>query len=237
MQNRILISGASGLLGKALVRQFIEKDFFVFAQYHRNLPEEFAPPTTEITDIRDIRDLRDERDERDIHGPDDVSAKCQWIQADFSSLSGIRDFLVENSLRFKRCTCLVNNYGPITYKPVGDLTTDDFYSDFHHNVITAFEITRFFIKHTDVRVVVNVGFEGVGVVKPYKKILSYAAAKNALQLITQSFAAQYKNIRFHMAAPVTLEGAEVEAKTGNKVTPQSAAKEICETVIKSIKVT
>lgn len=225
MQNSILITGASGLLGKALVREFSEKDFFVFAQYHGNLPGKFTRQPAEVIDMGDIHALHE------TSGFGGAAGKSQWLQADFSSMSGINDFLVENSLRFKRCTALVNNYGPITYKSTADLTADDFYFDFHHNVITAFEITNFFVRHTDVRVVVNVGFEGVGTVKAYKKILSYAAAKNALQLITQSFSAQYKNIRFHMAAPPTLEGAAVKAKRGHTVTPQSVAEGIYKVVM------
>lgn len=151
---------------------------------------------------------------------------CDWIQADFSTFTGIRDFLIENSLKFKRCKYLINNYGPITSKPISELTADDFYIDFHHNVITAFEITDFFIKHTDLQYIVNIGFEDVGVIKPYKKILTYAAAKNALKLVTESFAAKYKNLKFYMVSPGTMEGAEVMAGKGKKVSPQSVAREI-----------
>ncbi len=151
---------------------------------------------------------------------------CDWIQADFSTFTGIRDFLIENSLKFKRCKYLINNYGPITVKPISELTADDFYFDFHHNVITAFEITDFFIKHTDLQYVVNIGFEDVGVIKPFKKILTYAAAKNMLKLVTESFAANYKHLKFYMVSPGTLEGAEVMAGKGKKVSPQSVAREI-----------
>lgn len=202
MDNSILITGASGLLGKALVRQFAVNGFHVFAQYRQKAPR--------------------------------GSKHCDWIQADFSSLTGIRDFLIENSLRFKRCGFLVNNYGPITYKDITDLTAEDFYFDFHHNVITAFEITDFFIKYTQVQSVVNIGFAEVGVVKPYKKILTYAAAKNALQLMTESFAAGYGNIRFHMVSPGTMIGAHVSSTggEGEPVSPQSVAREVYEKMIK-----
>jgi len=194
MDKQILITGASGLLGRALVDQFVKKDFFVFAQYHQN--------------------------------PLENTKNCDWIQADFSTFTGIRDFLIENSLKFKRCKYLINNYGPITSKPISELTADDFYIDFHHNVITAFEITNFFIKHTDLQYIVNIGFEDVGVIRPYKKILTYAAAKNALKLVTESFAAKYKHLKFYMVSPGTMEGAEVMAGKGKKVSPQSVAREI-----------
>lgn len=203
MDKQILITGASGLLGKALVKQFLTNGYHVFAQYRQEEP----------------RYLKN----------------CDWIQADFSTLTGIRDFLVENSLRFKHCGFLVNNYGPITYKDIADLTADDFYFDFHHNVITAFEITNFFIKYTQVQAVVNIGFEEVGIVKPYKKILTYAAAKNALRLMTESFAARYENIGFHLVSPATMEGAKVKSKEGKQVTPQAVALEVYEKIILNLR--
>ncbi|MDQ1350805.1 MAG: 3-oxoacyl-[acyl-carrier protein] reductase [Acidobacteriota bacterium] len=198
MDKQILITGASGLLGKALVKQFSANGYHVFAQYHQDEPH--------------------------------YQKNCDWVQADFSTLTGIRDFLVENSLRFKRCGFLVNNYGPITYKDIADLTAEDFYFDFHHNVITAFEITNFFIKYTQVQAVVNIGFEDVGLVKSYKKILTYAAAKNALQLMTESFAARYESIGFHLVSPATMEGAKIKSKDGKQVSPQSVALEVFEKI-------
>ena len=153
---------------------------------------------------------------------------CQWLRADFSDLAGIRDFLEKNRTRFSRCRYLINNYGPITYKNITDLDAGDFYFDFHHNVITAFEITAFFIKHTPVESVVNVGFEFAGEIKAYKKILTYAAAKNALLLMTEAFKKQYPGIRFNMYSPVTLEGAAVASKSSDvqRVSPEYAAGEI-----------
>lgn len=202
MDKQVLITGASGLLGKALVRRFLKHGFFVFAQYHKTLPEDKVFQTE----------------------------NCQWLRADFSAPAGIRDFLVENSLRFKRCGYLINNYGPITYKNTADLTTDDFFSDFFHNVITAFEIMDFFVKHTDLEAVVNIGFGDLGKVKPYKKILTYAAAKNALQLLTESFAAEYDAVRFNMVSPTTLTGAKVKSQKGEHVSPESVAGKVYKTI-------
>ena len=201
MDKRILITGASGLLGKALVHQFTRKNCFVFAQYFQNRPMD--------------------------------TKNCNWIQADFSTFTGIRDFLIENILKFTRCKYLINNYGPITYKPISELTADDFYFDFFHNVITAFEITDFFIKHTDLQCIVNIGFEDVGMIRPYKKILTYAMAKNALKLVTESFDAKYKNLRFHMVSPNTIEGAKIKSGKGEKVSPQSVAREIYEILMRN----
>ena len=156
---------------------------------------------------------------------------CRWLQADFSTLAGIRKFLHDNNSRFEDCKYLINNYGPITYKDTIRLKSEDFLFDYHHNVITAVEIMNYFIEHSALESVVNIGFEFVGIVKPYKKILSYAAAKNALQLITKSYAGKHAPIRFNMVNPPTLKGAAVKSQQGESVSPDRAAQEIYEALL------
>ncbi|MCI0470934.1 MAG: SDR family oxidoreductase [Candidatus Aminicenantes bacterium] len=199
MREKILITGASGLLGRALVEIFLENDFFVYGQYHSDKPGE--------------------------------KTNCEWLPADFSTLPGIRVFLNDNVSRFAGCRYLINNYGPITYKDSSLLKSEDYYFDFFHNVISAVEITDFFIENTALEAVVNIGFEFAGVIKPYKKILSYAAAKNSLLLITRSYAENYGHIRFNMVCPGTLEGAAVEPAGGKRTSPAKAAQEIYETLL------
>jgi NAD(P)-dependent dehydrogenase (short-subunit alcohol dehydrogenase family) len=198
MSEKILITGASGLLGRALVRLFLEKGYYVVGQYHKNKPAQ----------------------------PGD----CEWLRADFSTLPGIREFLEDNRSRFKDCKYLINNYGPIIYKDIFMLKAEDFNHDFFHNVITAVEITNFFLKNSALESVVNIGFEFAGVIKPYKKILPYAAAKNSLLLITRSFAENYNHVRFKMVCLPTLKGAAVKLKKGKEVSPLQAAQEIYETL-------
>jgi NAD(P)-dependent dehydrogenase (short-subunit alcohol dehydrogenase family) len=148
---------------------------------------------------------------------------CQWVRADFSSLSKIRSFLQENRASLGDCPLLVNNYGPITYKDTAQLTAEDFVADFHRNVITAVEITGFFIRHAPLRGVVNLGFEFAGEIKAYRKILAYAAAKNALRLITASWAEAFPGICFTMVGPGTLTGAAISRRDGGTVDPERVA--------------
>ena len=194
MTKRILITGASGLLGRELVKIFSKKKFFVMAQYHKHRP--------------------------------DLNTDCQWLKADFSSLKRIRDFTQAHQEKFQNCQYLINNYGPITHKEVGELAGQDFLHDFTGNVLTTVEITNFFIKYANLKSVVNIGFEFLGQKKAYKKILSYAAAKESLLLITKSFAEYFPEIRFNLVSPTTLSGAAVKLSTGKQISPRLVAREI-----------
>lgn len=194
--SRVLITGASGLLGCALVREFLKRGFWVLAQYHKKKPID--------------------------------NERCEWLFADFSQLKGIRNFLKENKDKFKDCLYLINNYGPITNKDISNLKSEDFLFDYHQNVITVFEITDFFVKNTSVKSVVNLGFEMVSKIKPYKNVLTYAIAKNSLLLLTKSFARKYSGIQFNMISPVTLFGASVKSNKEREISPGQAAKKIFE---------
>lgn len=150
----------------------------------------------------------------------------EWLYADFSNLKGIRDFLRKYKKKFGVCKYLINNYGPITYKNIIDLKAEDFLNDFHNNLVTTFEITDFFVKNTNVESVVNLGYDSIGKIEAYKKILTYACAKNSILLLTKSFAKQYINICFNVVSPKTLEGASVKLKKGIKLSPRKFAVKI-----------
>lgn len=159
------------------------------------------------------------------HQPEDQD-NAKWLQGDLSSLKKIRNFLGRNQPDLSGCKFLINNYGPITIKDISALTADDYCHDFFHNVLTAIEITDFFIQQTKLRSVINIGFENIGEIMPYKKVLPYAIAKNALLLITKSHAETYRPIRFNLVSPVSLNGASEILKKNQTVSPRKVARKI-----------
>lgn len=193
-KNKILITGASGLLGRSLVERFINGGWFVFAHYHKN------------------------------RGRD--SGSCEWLPGDFSTLNKISDFLKNNKNKLKQCNALINNYGPITYKNTQDITSTDISSDFHGNLIVANEIISFFLKSVNLRSVINVGFEGAGDLKPYKKILPYVIAKTGLQLLTLSYDKVFPNINFSMVYPSPLTGGKYGKISGEHIKPEKISEDI-----------
>lgn len=179
---KVFITGASGLLGRSLVKSFIESGYLTVGQYHKRKPA-------------------------DISG-------CKWIRGDFSTREGIKRFLEESRKDLSDCTILINNYGPITFKESVDLSSEDLIHDFFNNVITAKEITDFFLRIGKVDSIVNIGFESAGEIKAYKKILSYAIAKNGLLLLTKSYEKFFPSISFNYISPVSIEGGKFRKRSG-----------------------
>jgi NAD(P)-dependent dehydrogenase (short-subunit alcohol dehydrogenase family) len=193
-KTRVLLTGASGLLGTSLVDVFLKNGFEVAGQYFSNRPA-------------------------DRH-------HCFWLQGDLGSRDGIRRFLRQHNDVILQCDFLVNNYGPLTFKATGDLSIDDFLEDYFHNLAPAVEITRFLLPEGNLESVVNIGFEFAGEMKSYKKILPYAAAKNALWLLTLSYAEAFKPVRFNMVSPVTIDGAELPSPNNKRVAPEMVAEKV-----------
>jgi len=194
MRETILITGASGLLGRALVARFAAAGLQVLAQCR----------------------LR----------PGKQTERVQWLAGDFSSLAGIADFLKQHENKLKQCRYLVNNYGPITLRPTVAVTGRDLAADFLEQVAPVVDISRFLIARAPLQAVLNIGFEYSGEIRAYQKILGYAMAKNALLLLTRSWAAAYPGIRFNLFSPPSLEKAEVLPRQAHVVAPELVAERI-----------
>ena len=194
MSEMILITGASGLLGRALVEKFSQTGFQVLAQYYRH-----PFPDTE---------------------------KVKWLAGDFSRPQGIRAFLRLHQHELAACSLLINNFGPIVERPTALLSSRDLCADFELLVTPALDISRFLIRHGNVRSVLNIGFEFSGENRVYQKILGYALAKNALLLLTRSLAAAFPEVRFNLFSPPSLKGAALLPKDAKPVPPRRVAERI-----------
>ncbi len=182
MASRVLITGASGLLGRSLVAAARAAGLQVLAQCHSSTPAD----------------------------SDGVS----WRRAAFDSASGIKDFLERNAADLAACHYLIHAYGPISCVDTEKLTGADFERDFHGNVVTAAELFRFLRERGKLRAAVFIGFDDAGRGRPFRKVLPYAAAKNALLLMVRSWAAVFPRLRINMVSPTTIAGAVVTRRDG-----------------------
>jgi NAD(P)-dependent dehydrogenase (short-subunit alcohol dehydrogenase family) len=194
MSDTILITGASGLLGRSLVARFAGEGFHVLAHYH----------------------LHPGKDEDNV----------QWLAGDFSTIEGIADFLWKNENILNQCRYLINNYGPITVRPTIAIRGKDLLADFQKQVVPAVDICHFLIARAPLQMVLTIGFEYSGEIRSYQRILGYAMAKNALLLLTRSWAAAYPAVCFNLFSPPTLEKAEVLPKKAQTVPAELVADRI-----------
>ena len=194
MPETILITGASGLLGRALVARFSSAGFHVLAHCH----------------------LHPGRDGEHV----------QWLAGDFSTCEGIAEFLWKNEKTLSQCRYLINNYGPITVRPTIAVKGKDLIADFQQQVVPAVDICHFLIARAPLQMVLTIGFEYSGEIRSYQRILGYAMAKNALLLLTRSWAAAYPHVCFNLFSPPSLENAEVLPKQAQTVAPELVADRI-----------
>jgi NAD(P)-dependent dehydrogenase (short-subunit alcohol dehydrogenase family) len=191
----VLITGASGLLGRSLLTECRRRGLHVLGQYH--------------------------------HGQQPHQNDVSWLPADLATISGTREFLLKNKHFLRSCRYFIHAFGPITVKKTTQLQAEDFLADFTGNFLTAVEICRYLlIKGTSLEAVVFIGFEGVGRVRAYRKVLAHAIAKNALLLLAKSYASEFAPVRFNLVSPTTLKGAKHALAGGRIISTQEAARRI-----------
>ncbi len=195
----VLITGASGLLGRALVARFAGEGFHVLAQYRRSRGME----------AEDVR----------------------WLAGDFSSAGGAAAFLKRHAGALAACSHVVHNYGPIAEKATAEVSGADLLAAYQAQLQPALDITRFLLARAPLRSVLFIGFEHCGRVRAYKKILAYAAAKNALLLLSRSLAMTHPGVRFNVFSPPSLQGAAVLAPGARPVVPARVAEKIYRAVL------
>ena len=192
---RVLITGASGLLGRELVDKFKQKGYSILAHYYSRSGKN--------------------------------SVNCKWIQGDLSSVNSIREFIERNRTDIEACSYLINNYGPIIYKPISMIKGEEILSAFIQNVLPAFEIQNVLLKNSRLKVSVNILFQDAVRIKPYKNIVSYAIAKHSLLILSKSLAKHYPETKFRNIFPGSLKGSEVK-KNGEEIEPGNLAHTIVE---------
>ena len=164
-----LITGASGGIGFAVVKKFIENGYFVVAQYNKGAAE--------------IERLSSELKERGL------ADYLFPFRSDFTDSDSVKELISYLEINFKRLDVLVNNAGMDYYALSVDTPEEVFDKIFAVNVKSAFTLSNFAVKGMRIKGfgrIINVS--SVWGVKGACMESVYSASKFALGGFTKSLA-------------------------------------------------
>ncbi len=147
-----------------------------------------------------------------------AGAESVVLQADLSAEDEARGLIVAAERKGGRLDILVNNVGPILFRPWDKLTAADWESVFRENVLSAYFCLTAALPGMRARRfgrVVNLGFGRVEQLAAFPTALSYAAAKTGLLLLTRTAAAECRGtgVTVNLVSPGLLRGGIRPAKT------------------------
>ncbi len=150
-----------------------------------------------------------------------------WIYSDFTTLEGVRHFLLQHRETLRSVTHFAHLYGPLAPRPTSDLTAEDFASAIHHNLLTAVEITRFLLAGKTLRSAVYCGTARSGTMPPLVRILPYAIAKNALLQTVRSWKKTWPHLHWSFFPLPGLFGGAFPDPGHGELPPAEVARRIC----------
>lgn len=195
MEKRVvLITGATGHLGQAVVRRLSQNFDRLALQYFKN--EEVARKlAAEI--------MASEK-------------KVSLFQADLSNESGAEKLIQEVQQEFGRLDVLVNMPGAIRTKPWDELTQNDWEDIFRSNLESAYFCLKHALKLMRQQKwgrIINIGYHRVEHLGSFPGVTPYAVAKTGLLILTRTAAVAEieNNITVNMVSPGLIEGGELPA--------------------------
>ena len=178
-----LVTGASGGIGKAIVKEFISNGYFVVAQYNKN--------------YKGIQELIEEL-------PENQREYLFAISADFNVKGEAQKLFDKVRESFKHIDVLVLNAGKDLYKLYTDTTEEEWDSLFNVNVKANFMLSKLFLPEMISRQSGNIVFvSSIWGNNGASMEVGYSATKASLIGLTKSLAKEvsYSKINVNCVCP------------------------------------
>jgi short-subunit dehydrogenase len=177
---KIVVSGGSGGIGKALVKKFVHQGYEVFT-FARSR-EKLDSLSNELAQSKGL-----------LH-----TSVFDLISGDFSTLAN------EIKSAMGSIDRLINNAGMLVNKPFLELTEKEVEDTFRVNVMAVFPLVQclFPLFSQDVHIVNITSMGGFQGSMKFPGLSAYSAAKGALTVLTESMAAEFseQNVRVNALA-------------------------------------
>jgi 3-oxoacyl-[acyl-carrier protein] reductase len=140
-----------------------------------------------------------------------AGAESVVLQADLSAEDDARSLIGAAERQGGRLDILVNNVGPILFRPWDKLAAADWESMFRGNLLSAYFCLISAAPGMRARRfgrIINIGFGRVEQLAAFPTVLPYAAAKTGLLLLTRTAAAECRGtgVTVNMVSPGLLKG-------------------------------
>ena len=179
MNKVVLVTGATGGIGKSIALEFAKNGYDVVACYHTNID-------AGLSLVDEIKDF----------GVDAISIKC-----DISREDEVKEMFEEVKSHFGRLDCLINNAGIANDGVFFDKMRDDFIKVYDVNLVGAFLCCKYASKlMSKDSSIVNISSTN-GIDTFYTYSADYDCSKAALISLSNNLAVELAPIRVNTVAP------------------------------------
>jgi glucose 1-dehydrogenase len=128
-----------------------------------------------------------------------------FIQTDIGKVSEVKAAVEKTLEQWQKIDILINNAAKMTYKPITELTVEDWEEVMNVNLRSAFLFCKYCIPHMDGGIIINTS--SVHAHQTTKNVAPYATSKGAIEAFTRAISLDYpaEKLRINCVAPGAVE--------------------------------
>jgi NAD(P)-dependent dehydrogenase (short-subunit alcohol dehydrogenase family) len=209
-----LITGANGIIGAAIAKALAEAGVNLSLQYRNN----------------------HEKIDTIINSQEKLGISVEALQGDLQKASDSQNLVKEYFTKNAKLDILVNCLGDFSFKPLPELSPEEFRQNINSNLNIAFDLSHFALPHLRKSAqgrILHIGYATAIQLEAKTNILPYHIAKLGLVLLTKSLAKEEasNNILVNCLSPGIVEGSKYLPKNDIPLKRPAKATEIADAAL------